>query len=186
MSSSFDLEPDRFLPGTVGPPGQRVFYLQAVEGTHVVSLRLEKQQVAALAEYLAGILHDLPNFDWPEPDDATLAQPVVPEWVVGALAVAYQEDEDRVVVVAEELVPDDEGEDEGPATPGDIPGDIPGLADGPPPATARFRLTRPQVAMFIRHGAHLVMAGRPLCPICGLPMNPDGHNCPRSNGHGRG
>lgn len=174
MSSSFDLHPDRFGPGAVGPPGSRVFYLQAVNGDQVVTLRLEKQQVAALAEYLAGILADLPSITEPLPPEHEMAEPIVAEWVVGSLGVAYDEGTDRILIVAEELVSDDEG------TPGEE-----GAGAGTESATARFHLTRHQVAAFVRDGAQLVVAGRPACPICGRPMDPDGHVCPRSNGHGR-
>jgi uncharacterized repeat protein (TIGR03847 family) len=170
VNSSFDFtEPDHFVPGTVGPPGQRVFYVQARQGAEVVTLRLEKQQVAALCDYLAGILADLPVVTEPLPDTVDLLEPVVAEWVVGALAVAFEEADDRLLIVAEELVVDDEDDPD---------------AVSPEMATARFRLTRAQVAAFIRRGTDLVVAGRPPCPICGRPMDPTGHVCPRSNGHG--
>jgi uncharacterized repeat protein (TIGR03847 family) len=145
-----------------------VFYLQASEEARVVSLRLEKQQVAALAEYLAGILADLPTPEDVAMEDTDLVEPVIAEWVVGSLAVAYEESDDRVLIVAEELVVDDE-------------------SDGPveEPATARFHLTREQVAHFVRHAVEVVRSGRPPCPFCGHPMDPEGHVCPKSNGHGR-
>jgi uncharacterized repeat protein (TIGR03847 family) len=176
VTSSFDVHPERFGPGTVGPPGSRVFYLQAVSGDQVVTLRLEKQQVAALAEYLAGILADLPSITEPLPPEHQLVEPIVAEWVVGSLGVAYDEGDDRILIVAEEVVPEPDEAEAGNAVPPD---------DQPEPATARFHLTRHQVAAFIRDGAQLVVAGRPACPICGRPMDPDGHVCPRSNGHGR-
>jgi uncharacterized repeat protein (TIGR03847 family) len=169
VTSSFELRPERFTAGTVGPPGQRVFFLQAVEGTHVVSLRLEKQQVAALAEYLAGILADLPAIEDIGDDPTDLVEPVVAEWIVGSLAVAYEESDDRVLIVAEELVNEDDDEGAG------------GVATSP--ATAHFHLTRTQVANFVANAVELVMAGRPTCPFCGHPMNPEGHTCPKSNGH---
>ncbi len=133
---SFELHPDRFVAGTVGPPGERVFYLQATEGGNVVSLRLEKQQVAALAEYLAGILADLPAPEELVVSDTELVEPVIAEWVVGSLAVAYEESEDRVLIVAEELVPDDE-EDEDAAA-------LDARSVRPPD----FHVTRAQVALF--------------------------------------
>jgi uncharacterized repeat protein (TIGR03847 family) len=170
MTSSFELRPDRFLAGTVGPPGARVFYLQASEASTVVSLRLEKQQVAALAEYLAGILADLPAAEEITIANTDLVEPVIAEWVIGSLAVAYEESEDRVLIVAEELVADEEGDE--------VPTDLDTV-----PATARFRVTRGQVAYFVRHAIEVVMAGRPACLLCGRPMDPDGHVCPKSNGH---
>ncbi len=172
MTTSFEfLEPDHFTAGAVGEPGRRVFYVQARQADHVVSLRLEKQQVAALGEYLAGILADLPDAE-PLPLSLDLIEPVVAEWVVGSLAVAYEEADDRILLVAEELIVVDEDDvDELAADPSSLP-------DG---ATAQFRLSRSQVLAFIRTAAELVTSGRPLCRLCGKPMDPDGHACPRLN-----
>ena len=105
MSTSFDLpSPDVFTAGTIGPPGQRVFYLQVRDDELVVTLRCEKQQVAALADYFDGLLDDLE----PAPygvaaGDLTLTEPAVEIWTVGAIGVAYDEPGDRIVVVLEEL-----------------------------------------------------------------------------------
>ncbi|CAN5765027.1 DUF3090 domain-containing protein [soil metagenome] len=170
MSSSFDFaEPDHFTAGTLGEPGNRVFYLQAREGASVVSLRCEKQQVAALADYLGGVMRDLPEADGPGPTELELIEPVVAEWVVGTLGVAYDEDSDRLVLLAQELGEDEPGEGEDP-----IDDDA---------ATVRLRLTREQVAAFIGRAQELLTAGRPPCPICGRPLDPEGHVCPRTNGH---
>jgi uncharacterized repeat protein (TIGR03847 family) len=183
MSSSFDLDaPDHFTAGTIGEPGHRVFYLQARGSGVVVSLRLEKQHVSALADYLAGILEDLPTVD-PEdvPTDLDLIEPVVAEWVVGSLGVAWDEAADRVVLVAEEAVAVEEEEDEDDDEM-DVDDDVERAA--PAGATARFLLTRPQVTAFVMRARELVASGRPPCPFCGRPMDPAGHVCPRSNGHG--
>ena len=163
--SDFDLEnPDRFTAGAVGEPGARIFYLQAVEGSAVVSLRLEKQQVAALGQYLQGVLNDLPVVTPEElPEDMDLVEPVLPEWVVGTLSVAYDGAEDRIVLQADELVDEEDDEDLG--------------------SHARFHLTRAQVVAYCERAEELVASGRPPCPICGQPMDPEGHVCPRSNGH---
>ena len=175
MSTSFDLpELDVLTAGTIGPPGQRIFYLQARRASDVVTLRLEKGQVAALGEYLGGMLADLST---PEPlpaeVDLDLVEPVVAEWVVGSLAVAYDEADDRLVIVAEELVrPPDEDDEEDDAT-----------AEAVEPAVARFRATRDQVSAFVERAAQLVAAGRPPCRFCGRPLDPEGHVCPKSNGH---
>lgn len=161
MSSSFEIpEVDHLTAGAIGPPGTRVFYLQARQGTHVVSLRLEKTQVAALVAYLAGMLADMPPLGEIQSTGMDLIEPVVAEWVVGTLGVTYDEDADRVVIVAEELV--EEGE-EG--------------------ARARITATREQVAALSVHGAEAVAAGRPPCPLCGQPLDAEGHTCPRLNGH---
>lgn len=159
-SSSFEVpEADHLTTGAVGPPGRRVFYLQAANHGQVVSLRLEKAQVAALVVYLKALLSDLPPAD-DRPSDLDLIEPVVAEWVVGSLGVSYDEASDRVVLVAEELV--EEGE-EG--------------------ARARITATRGQIAALCDHGATIVAAGRPPCPLCGQPLDPEGHTCARLNGH---
>ena len=167
MSSSFAFdEPDHFTAGTVGEPGHRVFFIQARQDGEVASLRLEKQQVAALGEYLGGILADLPDAE-PTVAPPDLIEPAIAEWVVRTLAVAYEEADDRILLVAEELQPEDEDDPEGFS-----------LED---PATARFRLTRAQTAAFIERANELVTSGRPLCRLCGMPMDPEGHPCPRNN-----
>ena len=172
MTSSFDFDaPDHFTAGAVGPPGQRIFFLQARQNGAVANLRLEKQQVAALGDYLAGILADLPDAEV-EPVDVELIEPAIEEWVVGALAVAYEKEDDRVLLVAEELVLEPDEDD---------PDSIPELIPADDPATARFRLTRGQVLAFIRHAAAIVTSGRPSCRLCGRPIDPDGHACPRLN-----
>jgi len=160
MSTSFEIpEADLLTTGTVGPPGQRVFFIQARQGDQVVSLRLEKAQVAALVGHLGVVMADLPP-PGPLPTDLDLIEPVVAEWVVGSLGVSYEEDDDRVVLVAEELVDDDQE-----------------------PARVVIRATREQVAAFSIHGAMVVEAGRPPCPLCGQPLDAEGHVCIRLNGH---
>ncbi len=180
MSTSFEFdEPEHFTTGTIGEPGHRVFFLQAAQHGSVATLRLEKQQVAALAEYLAGILADLPDAE-AEPSGLDLIEPAVEEWVVGALAVAYEEATDRILLVAEELVVAPEGEEDD----ADDEPDLLALAlgdDESDTATARFRLSRDQVSAFIRRAAELVVSGRPICPLCGRPIDPEGHACPRLN-----
>ena len=161
---SFDLEqPDHFTTGAVGPKGQRVFYLQAREGDLIVTLKLEKQQVGALADYLERMLEDLPS----QPAGSTppapeLVEPGRADWIVGGLGVAYDERLDRIVLVAEELVDDDDDPDEG-------------------PAVARFHLRRDQVVAFIPHARSVVAAGRPPCPYCGRPVDVTTGFCPCVN-----
>jgi len=169
VGTSFDLsDPDRFTAGTVGPPGQRVFYLQGREGEQVVTLRLEKAQVAALAEYLASVLADLAMPDPGSlPEDLELVEPVVAEWVVGQIGVVFDEGRDRMLIQAEELLEEREEE---------------ALADEDQ-GVARFGLTRAQVAAFVARAADLVSAGRPPCDMCGRPKDPEGHMCIKTNGH---
>ncbi|HEX8771137.1 MAG TPA: DUF3090 family protein [Acidimicrobiales bacterium] len=160
MSTSFEIpEVDLLTTGTVGPVGQRVFFIQVRQAEQVVSLRLEKAQVAALIVHLGVVMADLPPPD-KLPTELDLIEPVVAEWVVGSLGVTYDEEADRVILVAEELVDEDEE-----------------------PARAVIRATREQVAAFSLHGAAVVEAGRPPCPLCGQPLDPEGHVCIRLNGH---
>lgn len=179
MSASWDFtEPESVVPGAFGMPGNRTFFIQATDAGRTVSFKLEKQQVAALCDYLGGILADLPAVHpgaFIAPNEAS--EPHDLEWVVGGLAVAYEEAEDRLVIVAEELIELDEDLAE------DLDFDDPDilLSIGLDPASARFSLTRAQVAAFIAVGADIVRAGRPVCPLCGKPMNPSGHACPRLN-----
>lgn len=202
MAASFDFEaPDFFTTGTVGVPGRRTFYLQAREAGSVVTLKLEKEQIRALAEYLAKLLNDLPQ-PGALPRDMALLEPVSEAWVVGSLGVAYDETADRILIVAEELseeADDDEDEEDdetseestaeegpraarAPAEAAELP-EPPEPSEPPDTAKARFHLTRPQAAAFVERARSLVQAGRPSCRLCGLPIDPDGHTCPGTNGH---
>jgi len=163
MSESHDLPlVERITVGALGPPGQRLFLLQARQGGEVVTLKLEKVQVAALSQSLAKLLSDLAQ---PEglPQDLDLEEPAEPEWIVGTLGLGYDEDSDRILLIAEELTSEEE--------------------DDPSAGVARFGTTRGQVAALAMRGTQLVEAGRPPCPLCGYPLDPSGHACPRTNGH---
>jgi uncharacterized repeat protein (TIGR03847 family) len=174
-ASSFDLDaPQHFTAGAVGEPGHRVFYVQASQGSLVVTLKLEKTQVAALAQYVAELLADLPPV--PEEDvplDVGLLEPTVPEWTVGTIGVAVDEARDRLVVTFQELQP--QGEDELEEEDDD--------EDDEDVNLATFTITRPQAMTFVRKGAELVAAGRPPCTLCGRPLDPEGHVCIKTNGH---
>ena len=162
MSPSFELEnPDHFTAGTVGPPGQRVFYLQAREGRTLCTLKSEKEQVRALGEYLSTLLDRIPSSGEPAPTNLALLEPVDEAWAVGTIGVGYDEASRRVVVVLTGVV-----EEEGEEAP-----------------SARFAVTRAQAAAFVTRAQDLVRAGRPICPMCSNAIDPGGHVCPRSNGH---
>jgi uncharacterized repeat protein (TIGR03847 family) len=163
MSRTFDLEaPDHFTAGAIGPPGQRVFYLQAREAGQVLTLKCEKEQVSVLGEYLARLLGSRPGGRPAAAPGPDLLEPVEAAWAVGSLGVGFEQGRQRIVIEATELL--EEG-----AT-----GD---------PATARFRITREQAAAFVERTRALVRAGRPLCPVCSQPRDPAAHLCPRANGH---
>lgn len=150
---------DRFTVGTEGPVGRRVFLVQCRSGGTLLTLKAEKQQVSVLAEYLGRVLQDLERPD-PLEEDLELEEPTEPHWVIGTLGVTYDDAVDRIVLVAEEMVAEEED------------GDM-----------ARFTVTRAQAAAFAIRATTLVEAGRPPCPLCGLPLDPGGHRCPRTNGH---
>jgi uncharacterized repeat protein (TIGR03847 family) len=173
--SSFDLgEIDAFTTGTVGPPGERVFYLQARDGRAVVTFKCEKQQVAVLGSSLERLLADLPSpTDGPLPTALELVDPIEPAWVVGQMTLAFDPGRDRFVLELWELVPQDaesEGEE---GEEGEEP--------GTDRSRARMLLSRGQARAFARHAERVVAAGRPACRFCGGPIDPDGHACPRMN-----
>jgi uncharacterized repeat protein (TIGR03847 family) len=172
MNPSFNLEePDLFTAGAIGPKGQRVFFLQAREAGHVVSLKLEKQQVGALADYLERMLADRQQPPGEGPvHDVALVEPVEGDWVVGGLGVAFDEELDRIVLIAEELV----------LTDGDEEGDEDILSEEPP-AVARFHLSYGQVIAFIAQARAVVAAGRPPCRYCGRPFDEASGFCACAN-----
>jgi uncharacterized repeat protein (TIGR03847 family) len=173
VSRSFELpEAEWATVGAVGEPGHRTFYLQARQAGQLLTLKLEKQQVAAMAEFLAEILADLPAAgDDTEGGDGGLVEPVLAEWPVGSLQLAYDGASDRIVILAEEIELEDEEEGEEDA------------AGDPDRGAARLSITRTSAATIVRMGAELITAGRATCPLCGRPMDPEGHSCPRTNGH---
>ncbi len=160
MSRSFELPSvDTVTVGTIGLPGQRVFYLQARAGATVVTLKVEKQQVAALGAALLEMVADLPppagNEGAPE-----LQDPVDAEWVAGTMGLSpYDEESRRVILLLEELVP--EGEDG---------------------ASAQLGLTVGQMYALAARAEELLGQGRPPCPLCNNPIDPQGHSCPKTNG----
>lgn len=141
MSDSFELRnPDNFVAGTVGEPGARVFYLQAVEENLVVTLKCEKGQVQALASYLAEVLEDRELDPQPTPI-AEMTEPVQAVWAIGGLAIGVEPDSEAIVVVAQELLEDLEDPVED-------------------PADAHIHLTAGQAKGFIEHALFLVEYGR--------------------------
>lgn len=167
-------EPDRFVTGTIGEPGDRTFFLQARKGGAVISVALEKAQVAALAARLGDLLarvdRDPDAVHLPGPDEAPLDEPLVELFRVGAMALAWDSSAERVVIEAQ---PQDEQ-----AEYVEVPDDA---EDGPD--LIRVRIPPSAAHQFIRRAERLVAAGRPACPFCGLPLEPTGHFCPRTNGH---
>jgi len=172
MSFEFS-EPNHFAAGAVGAPGQRVFYLQAGDATGHVSLKLEKQQVVALAQFLRGVLDDLPDPAGSAPLSG-LIEPVEPVWVVGQIAVGVDEADAEIVVMVEELVPFDESDE-------DDDGEPDFLEDISNGQTMRVQINSAQASAFVAQADALVSKSRPPCRLCGQPEDPSGHPCPRLN-----
>lgn len=172
--------PDRFVAGTVGQPGQRTFFLQATDGERVTSVALEKTQVQVLAERLGDLLDevrrrggDAPAEAPPELEDvAPLDQPILEEFRAGTLAIAWDGDDGMVVVEAHQMT--DSPEDDEP-----VEDDDEGDGD-----VLRVRITPSVARAFVKRALRVVAAGRPPCPLCGRPLDPEGHICARLNGHG--
>jgi uncharacterized repeat protein (TIGR03847 family) len=176
---SRDLDPvTRLTADAVGEPGQRTFYLQAASGADQVTLLVEKEQVRRLAESLQTWLPELAADRPEDPGEAAaaeasrleLAPPLEPDFRVGQLSLSYDAERDRVVIEATELQTAGDEDDE----------DLLELAD---PLTVRLFVTRAQLRVLARHGSEVVARGRPLCPLCGNPLDPTGHICPAQNGH---
>jgi uncharacterized repeat protein (TIGR03847 family) len=169
--------PERFVAGTVGPPGQRTFFLQARGGGRVVSMSLEKVQVNVLAERITDVLDavgDAGSGPAAPPDNDPLDTPIEDAFRVTTMALSW--DADREVVVLECHDRDlDETDDEDPAA-------AAAQGDG---QTVRVILRPGPAREFVRRASAVVAAGRPPCPFCGQPLDPDGHICPRANGYRR-
>jgi uncharacterized repeat protein (TIGR03847 family) len=171
--------PERFVAGTVGTPGDRVFYLQARGDGRLVSVALEKVQVSLLAEKLDELLGEahrrfglvLPEPAADDPDNEPLESPVDEEFRVGTLGLAF--DVDTATVVIEAIAAGEGEEDE--ETEEDT-SDLDRL---------RVRLTPAATREFIERAKRVISAGRPPCPLCGGPLDPRGHLCPRHNGYHR-
>lgn len=172
--------PDRFVAGTVGQPGERTFFLQATDGNRVVSVGLEKQQVALLADRLEQLLDEVSNrtgqkFRRVEPDHAALATPIDEEFRVSAMGLAWNGEAGLVIIEAQAPVEDVAIAEE------TLLEDV---EDGPD--ALRVIIEAPQARAFVERARQVIAAGRPPCPLCSLPLDPDGHICPRSNGYHRG
>jgi uncharacterized repeat protein (TIGR03847 family) len=165
----YDLNPvSRITADAIGPPGKRVFYLQASTQEEIVTLLVEKEQVQALAISVDQMLEELekrePGSEPPLPSisqyEMLLQEPVEPLFRVGQIGLGYDEDMDLLIIVAQELTDD--------------PDEM---------SVARFWATREQVKALSEHSLRVVNAGRPICPLCNQPIDPEGHFCPRENGH---
>jgi uncharacterized repeat protein (TIGR03847 family) len=170
--------PDRFIADAVGQPGSRTFYLQACEHDRRVTVVLEKVQVALMAERLVDLLEairergvELPPVESGDDDTAPLDEPIMEAFRVGTIAMGWDVGRGRAMIETRSVVEDDED-------PPEVEDDDP---DGPD--LVRVFLDAPAVYAFARRAARAVAGGRPPCPICGEPLDPQGHLCPRRNGY---
>ena len=179
--------PERFVAGTVGPPGSRTFFLQARSGARVVSVALEKQQVAALAERIDELLDEVMSSQQTTAtipavaplgldDSEPLEQPIEEEFRAGTMTLSWDPTDERVVIEvfpfteAAVVAPDQVDED---------------FEEPDPEEIFLVRISAAAARAFVKRAAQVLEAGRPSCPFCGNPIDPDGHLCVRANGFRR-
>jgi uncharacterized repeat protein (TIGR03847 family) len=168
-----DMHPvSRITIDAVGPPGQRVFLLQANQGSNTITLKIEKEQAQILAHSIDQLLGELAErfprpiskMEEPLTSELMLREPMEPLFAVGQMGLGYDESEDALVLIVQELTAEEETQTA---------------------RIARFWASRGQMRAISRHTLDVVAMGRPICPLCNRPMDPDGHFCPKSNGHER-
>ena len=179
--------PERFVAGTVGPPGSRTFFLQARSGARVVSVALEKQQVAALAERIDELLDEVlasgqnsavvPAVAPLGLEDAEpLEQPIEEEFRAGTMTLSWDSSDERVVI---EVFPYTEA---AVVSPEQVDEDF---EEPEPDEIFLVRISAGSARAFVKRAEQVLEAGRPTCPFCGNPIDPDGHLCVRANGFRR-
>ena len=170
MARSFDLDPlEGIAVGTVGPPGQRQFFLRAAGSGESIVLYCEKFHVQGLIVRVRQLLEAQGMDPTASSDPPPPAEPGQVDWVIGELGLGYHEDRRMFVIVAREASAEERAEGAEGADQADL-------------ATARFWASPEQLKDFASQAAAVVGAGRPQCPYCGLPVDPSGHPCPASNG----
>lgn len=195
--------PQRFVAGTVGPPGQRTFFLQARQDSRLVSVALEKQQVSILAERLDLLLDEALRRSGGDPsipavapadleDNEPLDQPIDEEFRVGTMTLSW-EDDARVVVI--ELFPvsdetevvsiGDEADEDDEDDAAEDEDTVEAVVEVEASEVVIVRLDPARARSFVQRAQAVVSAGRPSCQFCGGPIDPDGHLCPRANGFKR-
>lgn len=178
MGEEIDLQPvSHITTDAIGQPGKRVFYIQAWQGTRTISLIVEKIQVQSLAVGLEQFLAEL-HQRYPHLPEASgeydeermhISPPVDPLFRVGELGLGYDAENDIIVLVAREMINEEDFEAEGEAE--------------QQARVVRFWCTRDQLRAMCHWGMEVASRGRPICPQCGEPMDPEGHFCPKKNGH---
>jgi uncharacterized repeat protein (TIGR03847 family) len=167
-----DLRPvTHIMADAIGPPGKRVFYLQGWQDDKTITLIVEKVQIQSLAvgleQFLAEIQEKFPELSEASPEFSEekmhIHPPVDPVFRVGEMGLGYDSENDLLVLVAREMVSEDQDQEEA--------------------GVVRFWCTRAQLRALTHWGLEIASRGRPLCPQCGEPIDPEGHFCPKKNGH---
>ena len=181
MSRIFLFDPvERFVVGTVGIPGERTFFIQARTGSRLVSVSLEKAQVAAIADRVLQILREirvsepLTLFERVAYDDQPLESPIDEEFRVGVIGLAYVSDRRLIEIDLQAIMDSDNADDELLEIDTTSDQDI-----------LRILMTPGYAESFAKRANTVVAAGRAPCPFCGGPIDPNGHLCPRANGYRR-
>lgn len=183
---TFD-DPDRFVTGTLGEPGARVFYLQARQDGRIVSVVVEKEQVRAMADHFDTTLEQVARLDdeveIPPARDtardlAPLELPLVEEFRVGTIGIGWDISSRRFFLELSSVV-----EVESTNDPVDL---LAAVTEPPEPDESLTILLTPEQARdFVPRARYFVQAGRPPCPFCQQPIGPGGHICPRADGYRR-
>jgi uncharacterized repeat protein (TIGR03847 family) len=169
-----DLRPvDHILIDALGQPGKRIFYLQGWQGERTITLIIEKLQLQTLAvgieQFLAEVQEKVSTLGEASAEYEErlmhIHPPLDPLFRVGEFGLGYDSENDLIVLVARELMPEETPPEEG--------------------GVVRFWCTRDQMRALARWGIEVASRGRPICPQCGEPMDPEGHFCPKKNGHKR-
>jgi uncharacterized repeat protein (TIGR03847 family) len=198
-------QPDRFIAGTIGAPGNRTFFLQARDGARTVAVSLEKIQVAVLAARLNDLLEELDKRgiegagEIPDAvgDIGSLDEPLNEAFRAGTLALGWDTADELILLEAREITELDEddedadlADDDDDADEDDDESEFALTLDDPDDAAAedgpdifQIRFSAADARQFVARAMRVLAAGRPPCPLCGQPLDPQGHLCPRRNGH---
>jgi uncharacterized repeat protein (TIGR03847 family) len=161
---------DTITVDAIGKPGSRIFYIQGKKGPEVISLIIEKIQLQSLIMGVSDFLEEVSTRFQKDPqtevdfqaEAMTIQTPIDPLFRVGDMGLAYDETGDMVCIIAKETsadTPDSEG------------------------GVVRYWCTRAQLMALANWAVMVIERGRPICPQCGEPMDPEGHFCPKKNGH---
>ncbi len=169
--------PDRCVIGTVGMPGERSFYLQVTQGQRLATLGIEKMQAALLADKLEELIAEIAGVDFtgvnPILDNEPLVTPIDEDFAVGAMSLSWDAERNRVTLEFESA------DNEAGALSDDAQASLSAIS------VLRSSLTIDDAVGFVRRTRMVVAAGRPPCPLCAMPLDTDGHICPRANGYRR-